>query len=162
MYRAGKRLKERIPDLIGAGLLVALGIAFAVGATRFELIAEGGRIGPGLMPFVSGVLLVVFGVLVGVEAWWRRERTQEVVADEEAVSNRSVARAFALMLGAVLLVPIIGFLLSFGLLIFALVVLLEREPFWLGLVLSIGAIAVTWIVFVWFLRIPLPQGIFSG
>ncbi len=155
-------MKERAPDLIGGGLLVALGTAFAIGATRFELFTQGGGIGPGLMPFISGILLVVFGMLVGVEAWWRRERIPQPREEEEGVLNRSVALGFGLTLIAILLVPIIGFLLSFGLLIFALVVLLEREPFWLGLVLSIGAIAVTWVVFVWFLRIPLPQGIFSG
>ena len=161
-------MREKAPDLIGAGLLVALGVAFAVGGTGYGVFAEGTRIGPGFMPFVAGVLLVVFGVMIGVEAAMHRGRapshtTQnmqegDVEGDEEG-SARTVAVAFGLMLVTVLLIPVLGFLLSFGLLILALVTFVEREGWLRGILLSVSAIVVTWLTFVVLLEIPLPPGL---
>ena len=161
-------MRERAPDLIGAALLAALGVAFAIGGTRYGVFGEGSRIGPGFMPLVAGVLLVVFGVIIGVQATLHRGRvpshaaqnTQEGgVEGEEEAGASTVAVAFGLMLVTVLLIPVLGFLLSFGLLILALVTFVEREGWVRGLLLSVGAIAVTWLTFVVFLEIPLPPGI---
>jgi len=161
-------VREKTPDLIGAGLLAALGVAFAIGGTGYGVFGEGSRIGPGFMPFVAGVLLAVFGVMIGVEAALHRgrvpsntvENMQEggVEGGEEA-GGSTVAVAFGLMLVTVLLIPLLGFLLSFGLLILVLVTFVEREGWVRGILLSVGAIAVTWLTFVVFLQIPLPPGI---
>jgi putative tricarboxylic transport membrane protein len=161
-------VKEKAPDLIGAGLLVALGVAFAIGGTEYGVFGEGSRIGPGFMPLVAGVLLVVFGVMIGVEAALHRgrvpsQRVQNMgvggVAGEEEAGGSVVAVAFGLMLVTVLLIPVLGFLLSFGLLILALVTFVEREGWLRGILLSVSAIAVTWLTFVVLLEIPLPTGI---
>jgi putative tricarboxylic transport membrane protein len=161
-------VREKAPDLIGAVLLVALGVAFAIGGQVYGVFGEGSRVGPGFMPFMAGVLLVVFGAMIGVEAALHRGRvpshaaqnTQEGDAEvEEEESGRTVAVAFGLMLVTVLLIPVLGFLLSFGLLILALVTFVEREGWVRGILLSVGAITVTWLTFVVFLKIPLPPGI---
>ena len=161
-------MREKAPDLIGAGLLATLGVAFAIGGTGYGVFGEGSRIGPGFMPFVAGVLLVVFGVMIGVEAALHRGRVpsrtlqnmQEGGAEgDEEESGRTVAVAFGLMLVTVLLIPVLGFLLSFGLLILALVTFVEREGWVRGILLSVGAIAMTWLTFVVLLEIPLPPGI---
>ena len=161
-------MREKAPDLIGAGLLVALGVAFAIGGTRYGVFGEGSRIGPGFMPLVAGALLVVFGAMIGVEAALHRgrvpsRRVQNMerggVEGEEEGGGRTVAVAFGLMLVTVLLIPLLGFLLSFGLLILALVTFVEKEGWLRGILLSASAIAVTWLTFVVLLEIPLPPGI---
>ena len=161
-------MREKAPDLIGSALLVALGVAFAIGGTGYGVFGEGSRIGPGFMPLVAGVLLVVFGVMIGVEAALRRGRVpsqrvqnmeQGGVEGEEEEGGRTVVVAFGLMLVTVLLIPVLGFLLSFGLLILALVTFVEREGWLRGILLSVSAIAVTWLTFVVLLEIPLPLGI---
>jgi putative tricarboxylic transport membrane protein len=122
------------------------------------------------MPFVAGVLLVVFGVMIGVEAALHRGRVpsrtlqnieQGGVEGEEEGGGRTVAVAFGLMLVTVLLIPVLGFLLSFGLLILVLVTFVEKEGWLRGILLSVSAIAVTWLTFVVLLEIPLPPGIFG-
>jgi putative tricarboxylic transport membrane protein len=162
-------VREKAPDLIGSALLVALGVAFAIGGTGYGVFGEGSRIGPGFMPFAAGVLLVVFGVVIGVEAALGRvpsrppQNMQEGDAEgDEEGSGRTVAVAFGLMLVTVLLIPVLGFLLSFGLLILALVTFVEREGWLRGILLSVSAIAVTWLTFVVLLEIPLPPGIFGA
>lgn len=163
-------MREKAPDLIGAVLLVALGAAFAVGAASgFPLMGEGGRIGSGFMPFVAGVLLVVFAAMAGGEVLLRRrpEGAGEVEnepggeSDEEEGSRYKVAVVFGLTLLAVLLIPVLGFLVSFGLLVFTLVRFVERGGWLLGAGMGVGAAVITWLVFVLFLQIPLPMGIFE-
>lgn len=79
------------PDFIGAALLVALGAAFALGSLQYDVFGQGGRIGPGFMPLAAGILLAVFGAMVGVEAWWRRThgvpRTEEGEPKEAATDE---------------------------------------------------------------------------
>lgn len=156
-------MKEKAPDLIGAGLLVVLGAAFAVGAASgFELFGDGGRIGSGFMPFAAGVLLVVFGAMVGGQALLgrRSEGSGEPEDDSgEEGSRYTVGAVFGLTFVAVLLIPVFGFLASFGLLVFALVRFVEGEGWLLGAGMGIGAAVLTWLVFVFFLQIPLPGGL---
>ncbi len=170
-------MREETPDFIGAGLLAALGVALALGSVQYEIFNEEGRVGPGFMPFGAGVLLALFAVMIGIEAWRRRARAslateepgdpgdgareQAAEPEDEGSSNRTVALIFGLTLAAILLIPVLGFLLSFGLLVFVLVTFVERGSLLLGVVLSIVAVAFTWLVFVLFLQIPLPQGIFT-
>lgn len=164
-------MREKAPDLVGAVLLVVLGAAFAVGAASgFPLMGEGGRIGSGFMPFVAGVLLVVFAAMVGVEVLLRRRpEGADAPAEEpggesgeEEGSRYTVGVVFGLTLVAVLLIPVLGFLLSFGLLVFALVRFVERGGWLFGVGMGVGAVVVTWLVFVLFLQIPLPMGIFGA
>ncbi len=162
-------MREGTPDLIGAGLLAALGVAFAVGGTGHGVFGEGGRIGPGFMPFFAGVLLIVFGAMVGVGALWRARGSSEPESDvrdvpeggEEAGSGRTVGFVFGLTLVAILLIPVLGFLISFGLLVFALVRFAEGESLLLATAVGVGAAVVAWVVFVFFLQIPVPAGFFG-
>lgn len=163
-------MRQKAPDLIGAGILVALGVVFAVGAlSGLEVIDERGRIGPGFMPFATGLLLALFGAMVGGGTLLRREAEADGNAgeaeapedSEEGGSRYTVGVVFGLTLVAVLLIPVLGFLVSFGLLVFAVITFVEREGPILGLGLGTGAAVLTWVVFVLFLQIPLPGGVFG-
>lgn len=171
-------VRRSLPDVVGGALLLALGAAFVVGSTNYELFGEGGRIGPGFMPFVAGVLLVVFGALVGGGAAWRRGRHMQRVAGQEPETetqqgereqdkgvgkggSRSVLFVFGLTLAAILFIPLFGFSLSFGLLVFALATVVERERLITALVLSGGATIIPWLLFSQLLNVPLPQGLFE-
>ena len=167
-------VRKEGPRFIGAGLLVALGAVFAAGSSGYGLFGSGGRIGPGFVPFATGVLLIAFGGFIGVQT--RRSGAEgashELVEDEaqeqgaetggEEGSNRPVALVFGLTLVTILLAPVIGFLVSFGLLVLALVAFVERQNFLLGLALSVVATVLTWLVFARLLQVPLPQGIFAS
>lgn len=166
-------MREETPDFIGAGLLLALGVALALGSVQYGIFNEEGRVGPGFMPFGAGVLLALFAVMIGIEAWLRRARASRATEEpedgireqaeesEDEAQNRTVGLVFGLTLVAILLIPVLGFLLSFGLLVLVLVTRVERGSFLLGVVLSVCGVAFTWLVFVLFLQIPLPQGIFT-
>lgn len=184
-------MREGAPDFAGSGLLVVLGAAFMVGSLQFDILKDTGEIGPGFMPLVSGLLLVVFGVMVGMETWWRVrpaggpdqegeaseaepgdseiEEDAQPEEDESSQEDRwrySVGPVFGLLAVAIVLIPVLGFLVSFGLLIFALVRFVEQEKTLYAAVSGAGAVVAAWLIFVHFLEIPLPEGflgqIFGG
>jgi putative tricarboxylic transport membrane protein len=176
---------SRTADLIGAGLLVALGITMAITSVGYDLVAEGGGIGPGLMPFTAAILLIAFGAAVGAESLRssherhsgtakRDDREPERQSDAAAqpdgddgheareISGKTVALVFALTLAAIAFVPLLGFLAPFAVLIFVLVTLVERQGWVRGAVLGVTASAITWLIFVRLLQIPLPTGILEA
>ena len=167
-----------VNEFVGAALLVLVGLGFAVGGVYYGVFNEEGRIGPGFLPFASGMLMAVFGVAVAVETWAavRRAARGEVedegddllalalASDDEHAgageegAGRSVALVFALTLGAILLIPFIGFLVSFALLLFVLVTWVEREGVARGLAISAAGVVFTYLIFEAFLKVPLPSG----
>lgn len=156
-----------LPDLVGAMLLVLVGAAFVYGALGFEVFGEGGRIGPGFMPFMAGGLVAAFGAMIGAETIRKSRRPEdtdgetEARDDEREGSTLMVGVVFAMTLGAILLTGLVGFLPAFGLLVFALVRFVEKGGVAVSVALGVGAVVTAWAVFVLFLGIPLPMGVFA-
>jgi hypothetical protein len=57
------RVEARFPGIV----IVVLGVLFCVGALSYGVVNDG-RMGPGLMPMVSGLGLVVLGTMIAVTA----------------------------------------------------------------------------------------------
>jgi hypothetical protein len=175
---------ELVADLIGSAVLVSLGVVMAILSVDYELVGKRGLIRPGFMPFLAGSLMALFGAAVGLTALRRRRLSvvqERQTAESESLrpapaaarlemapegasrvsaQSRRVMVVFGATLATILAAPVIGFVLAFGLLVFVLLAIVEREPLWLGLLISVLASAGTWLIFVYFLRIPLPSGIF--
>lgn len=163
-------MSSRTADVLGAAVLILAGIGLAFGGMGYGLFAEGGRVGPGLMPFAAGTLLVIFGATVGLETVRRRTHAQRD-SDEPQPGRgepqpagrrpgHSVAMAFGFLLGALLLTDVVGFLPAFGVMVVALIVVVERQEPVRAVAISAAAVALSWALFVLFLGVPLPDGIF--
>jgi putative tricarboxylic transport membrane protein len=181
-----KRHRQRVADLTGSILLVALGALFAIGGIGYGL-QRGGRIGPGFMPLLGGSALIAFAILVGLEALRRDPvegsgaaasgngtATKESVGQGDRDSSvtrrpltvrvkekpyRFVAVVMVLTSSTVLLVQLLGFLVACALLIFILVAAVEGQGWRSALLISVGATAITWLIFVRLLAVPLPTGV---
>ena len=66
-------------DFVAGIMFVAIGVAFAIGATRYSF-GTSGRMGPGYFPLVLGLLLAFLGSTVVVKALVHRPEDQ-IVAD---------------------------------------------------------------------------------
>lgn len=163
-----------------AAVLIALGAGFAVLSWGYGYFQDR-HIGPGFLPGIVGLLLVVFGVMIVLETWRSRAGSADAeshasgtpsAADEPFVESvgaepadeggigRVVAIA-ALLLAAVWLTGWLGFLVSFTLVAFAILFGVEREPLWRSLAISIGIGVLAWLVFEWGMGIRLPPGLLS-
>ncbi len=162
-------------EYVAAAILVVLGAVFAVSSLDYGIFGEGARIGPGFLPSIVGVLLVVFGSAIALQT--RRERSgaaapgdgdashpvraEEVMPPGEGDSGTfgSVVLILALLGAAVFLSQYIGFLVAFTLMVFAILTAVEREKAWFSLLIAIGIGVVAWLVFEAFMGIGLPAGV---
>jgi len=72
----GSAGRDPRPDLLAGGTFVAVGLAFAVASSRYEL-GSALQMGPGYYPLVLGGLLVALGVGVAVEGLFRRRNSRD-------------------------------------------------------------------------------------
>jgi len=147
-------------DFVAGILFVAIGVAFAIGATRYSF-GTTGRMGPGYFPLVLGLLLVFLGSVVALKALVLRP-------EDPGVTGPWPWKPIIFILGANILFGIlIGGLPSIGLppmgLVAAIVVVTfvaswaGQVPNWrnvalLALVLAAGS----YTVFVLLLKLVLP------
>jgi putative tricarboxylic transport membrane protein len=75
----GRRLV--VPDLLAGGTFIALGLAFAVGGSRYEM-GSALKMGPGYLPVVLGGILTVLGAVIAVQAFRGGDPHVREVEDE--------------------------------------------------------------------------------
>lgn len=73
--------------------------------------------------------------------------------------NPRILISLFLLTAYVVAVPVIGFFVTTGVYLVAHMTFLGIRPFWLTLVVGVGAMAFLYMVFIGFLGIPIPQGI---
>ncbi|MQA97734.1 MAG: tripartite tricarboxylate transporter TctB family protein [Streptosporangiales bacterium] len=166
------RVSANVRELATWAVIGALGAAFAVGGLGYGLSKEGGQVGPGLLPALTGGLLLLTALAQVVRTLLGSatppESGETVVAAEEDLDGRTTWQrtrilwtVFGLTLVALLLVSLLGFLAAFGLLVLVISVAVERRPVVPALVISGVAVAAVYAIFVLFLRVPLPGGVFG-
>ncbi|MFC4113566.1 tripartite tricarboxylate transporter TctB family protein [Nonomuraea zeae] len=137
-------------------LLVCLSAAMAAVSFGYGITKEGGQVGPGFLPLVSGVALALLSAACLLQSV-RRAAPDEEGADPRRI--RTLWTVFALLLVAVLLVPLTGFLVAFGLLVFAVSAFVEKQRPLPAAGVAVAATLAIYAVFVLFLAVPLPGGL---
>jgi putative tricarboxylic transport membrane protein len=152
---------DRIGELIFAGLVLALGVYTFIGAFAIRTPA-GVQVGPRVFPLLVSVILVGAGtaLVIGVLRGHLGAREEGEDIDPNAKTDWwTIAKIIALVLGAMLLLEILGWWLVAALLFGGTAWALGAKRWWLaflvGLVLGIG----TQILFGEFLGLFLPRGL---
>lgn len=73
--------------------------------------------------------------------------------------RRTVPLIFAVVLAAILLTQVIGMLLALTLMMFAIVVFIEKKPLLPSVLTSLAVLGAAYLIFVQMLGVPLPQGV---
>lgn len=170
-----------------AGQAVAFGVLAVLGAAVFGtsfgygILGEEGRVGPGLLPMVTGLLLLLLsGVQLLIRLQRHRQfrrtapssepirregRSSDPGADLDVLGRSGSQRVRQLWIVvvatpvAVLLIPLLGFLPAMGLLVLFVAAVVERRPPLAALAVTAVAVAAGYGVFVEFLDVPLPDGV---
>lgn len=165
-------------DLLAGATFVALGLAFAVGASRYEL-GSALQMGPGYYPLVLGGLLAVLGVGVVVEGLLRRRVAHDVTVpdtvaddvtgdDEDGDERGPVPWAsMALLVAAIVVfalgVRVLGLVPALLVATFLAALAGRRKPvFAAGVAVGLTALCVLIFVVALQLRLPLVGSLFTG
>lgn len=142
-------------DLWPGLLLLGLGIYILANVPQWTVIGEDGP-GPGLFPLIEGIAIVALSVLLIVISLSRRSASEPLI---ENVLNcwRSLATWAALMVSALLL-NVLGFLVSFGLLTLFMVTVMYQRSLLVGLAVAFGSSLGFYLFFTAALGVRLPIG----
>ena len=173
---------RRSGEAVTYAALAVAGLVAALVAVGYGVFAEGGRVGPGFLPLAAGL---VTAILCGACAA-RALRTSGREVDDAAVHGpakaagpagaddypdidttgrtegqrvRNLWVVFGLTLVCIAIVPVLGFLLAFGLLVLVISTAVERQSLVRSLAISAMAVGVVYGVFGLFLSVPLPGGL---
>ena len=149
----------RLADRITGATLLALGVAFAVGA--LQNYSYWGENGPGsaFLPFWLGVAMALLASVLLVRALRSAEPGPAWLPEPAGL------RRIALVLGAttalVALLNVLGMLVGTVLFMGVIVRGLDRHPWPRTLAVAAGVAAFNYLVFTWWLKVPLPTGVFG-
>ena len=161
------KLKAKTGDLILAGAAVAVGIAILIliKVQNLELVKRK-MMGPGFFPLVCGIAIIFFGALLFVEvaAQSRKAKSDEAVKAEQEKKILDVKELknllFFLVLGAFVLLAskYLGMLICLCLCVAVYLIFQGKEKWWKALIISVCMTAFLYLVFVMFLKVPIPKG----
>jgi putative tricarboxylic transport membrane protein len=158
-------------------VVAAIGVGVAVVAPSYGLDVDGERIGPGFLPLTAGIGLTVLSLVqlaahLRATASARRarggrdapvvdqhgEESTDVLGRTGARRKRNMRLVTVAVVLTVLLIPVIGFLESFALLLLFVSIFVERRPVVPAVAISVIAVAVVYLIFVVGLNVRLPMG----
>ncbi len=145
-------------------LWVVVGIGMCIGAFKLKP-GSFANPGPGFMPFLSGLLLVFFGLVLMVQTIRERSRdTKGMPEDETSVpwnwrrlSGPSLT--VLVLVGYVLLLGPLGFLLTSFLCLLVLFKFADPQRWLTPLVLAFGTTWVSFFIFSVWLKVQFPRGL---
>ena len=149
----------RRADRITGAALLALSVAFAAGALKHY--SYWGENGPrsAFLPFWLGVTMALLAGAMLVRA------LRSTNPGPDWLPERSALRRLALVLGAttalVALLPLLGMFVATVLFMLVVVRGLDRHPWSTTLAVALGIAAFNYLVFTWWLKVPLPVGVFG-
>jgi putative tricarboxylic transport membrane protein len=145
-------------DQLSGFFWLAISIFVCIEASRVG-IGDVHSQGPGFLPFLSGVMLGTFSIILVVTSTLRKPGKREVKNLWKGISWGKVALVLILLLIYALLLPILGYLIAtFGLmtLLFGIV---GKTKLWIKAVAGIITVLATYIIFYVWLEVQLPKGI---
>lgn len=161
------KLKAKTGDLILAALSVIAGIVILVLVKVQDLpMIKRSMMGPGFFPTICGIAIIACGLLLFAETavQSKKAKTDETVKAEQEtklLNPRELKNMLLfLILGAFVLVisKYLGMLICLFLCVTAYLIIQGKEKWWKALIIGVVMTGVLYLIFVVFLKVPIPKG----
>lgn len=138
---------------IAPSICILLGVYWLYGVfAKYPLWHQNGP-GGGLFPAIAGVLLIVCGIVILARAC--KDNSDTCLMDQKTYM------AFAATFATVLCIKILGMAGALLVFLFCWIHFVEKQKMLTSLLISFCTSGGLWLVFSFFLNIPLPRGIFG-
>jgi putative tricarboxylic transport membrane protein len=147
-------------DVISGAALAALGVYIMMQARVWDYYTPDGP-GPGFFPLWYGVTMVGLSLSLIVSSVWKARSANGRPGAAGAIDWQAAGRALATWAAfavSVALMGVLGFVLSFVLLTFFIVIVVFRRPMLTAAVTAVVAALVFHLIFPVILNVPLPTG----
>ena len=144
-------------ELFTGAVLAAFGGFVIYEAHSLPYTSESGP-GPGFFPLWIGIGIVVCSLAMLYACFFRTDSNSEETAKVSKVELARALGAWLAFVAAIVLLPLIGFGLSLGLLTAFLILVLDRRSSWVALGVALGLALGFHLVFPVALSVSLPVG----
>jgi hypothetical protein len=147
----------RSADRIAGAALLVLGIAFSAGAlTHYAYWGENGP-GPAFLPFWLGLAMAVLASILLLGAVRSGDPGEPWLPRGEGL--RRLVLVFGISVAFVALLKVLG--MAVGTVLFLVVLLrgLDRQPWHVTVAVSLAVAAVNYLIFIHWLKVPMPVGV---
>jgi putative tricarboxylic transport membrane protein len=146
----------RNADRITAALLLAFSVAFSAGAVRqYQWWGSGGP-GPAFLPFWLGLVMAILAMMMLVRSI--KEKNPGAAWLPRGEGLRDLLVVLGATVAFIALLNVTGMVLGTALYLAGLVWYLGRHRWWVTLAVAAAAAGFNWLVFVRWLRVPMPEG----
>ena len=161
------KLKAKTGDLILAILSVIIGAVILILVKVQDLpMIKRDIMGPGFFPTICGIAIIVCGVLLFLEILTQSKKAaadENLKAEQEAkiLNPRELKNLlFFLLLGVFVLVAykFLGMLLCLFISVVVYLIFQGKEKWWKALIIGVGMTIFLYLIFVVFLKVPVPKG----
>ena len=147
----------RSADRVTAALLLAFAVAFSVGALKqYQWWGSGGP-GPAFMPFWLGLVMALLALVLLLRSLKQQNPGDAWLPRGEGLRDMLVV--LAATIAFVALLKVTGMIIGTALYLAFLVRYLGRHRWWVTLAIALAAAGFNWLVFVHWLRVPMPEGL---
>ena len=146
----------RNADRITAALLLAFAVAFSAGALKqYQWWGAGGP-GPAFLPFWLGLVMALLALTMLIKNIKRNDAGEAWFPRGEGLRDMLVV--LAVTVAFVALLNVTGMIVGTALYLVFLIKYLGKHPWWMTLAIAAAAAGFNWLVFVHWLRVPMPEG----
>jgi putative tricarboxylic transport membrane protein len=147
----------RSADRVTAVLLLVFSVAFAAGALKYYSWWGSGGPGSAFLPFWLGLLMVFLAVGFLIRSLKQKEPGEAWLPRGEGLRDMLVV--LGVTIAFVALLNVLGMVIGTAIYLAVLIWYLGRHPWWTTLGIAVAAAGFNWLVFVHWLRVPMPEGI---
>jgi hypothetical protein len=146
-------------DQIGSLLWIILGILLSAGSIELN-IGNFHRPGPGFMPFLSGLFLILSGLSLIFSATLKGSKEWEDKKDKKIhLKLKNIFLPLLILFGYILFLEPFGFIITAFLFLFTLFKLAEPKSWIKPFALSVCTVVLSYLIFSVWLDCRFPQGI---
>ena len=146
-------------ELISSLVWVLLGLGICLSSVRLQLWTAAGP-GSGLLPFVAGLVIGLFGLALLLAEWSRRRRGRRPAPFwADAPGRNRVGLVVAGLCAMAYLMPVLGFLLAASLVMTFLLGVIERGRLASSVTLALASSVSIYWLFASLLQVRLPRGL---
>jgi hypothetical protein len=147
----------RSADRVTAVLLLAFSVAFAAGALKqYSWWGPGGP-GSAFLPFWLGVVMFLLALMFLIRSLKDKNPGASWLPRGEGLRDMLVV--LGVTIAFVALLNVLGMVIGTAVYLAVLIWYLGRHRWWVTLGIAIAAAGFNWLVFVHWLRVPMPEGI---
>ena len=149
---------------MGGLIWIVLGVSLGIASIALRL-GDFRNPGPGFMPFIAGVFLAAFGIILAVQVGSKeieKDRTFMIKRLWSSWNHRELVFTLLALIGYILLLTPLGFIFTTFLFLFFLFKISDPKRWFLPLSSSLSLTVFTYLIFAIWLKCQFPRGIFKG